>query len=96
MTCPFSDHFALEFSVSGPGLWKLNVSILEEREYFDVISDFWSRWKYRKAVYSSLGKWWEDGKSKIKGHLLLLPAVPPSLSVSSRPDPSRRTPKGSC
>ena len=67
MKCPFSDHFALEFSVSGPGLWKLNVSILEEREYFDVISDFWARWKYRKAVYSSLGKCWEDGKSKIKG-----------------------------
>ena len=38
-----------------------------EREYFDVISDFWAQWKYRKAVYSSLAKWWEDGKSKIKG-----------------------------
>ena len=72
--CPFSDHCALVFSASvpdvippGPGLWKLNVSILEEREYFDVISDFWARWKYRKAVYSSLAKWWEDGKSKMKG-----------------------------
>ena len=42
MPCPFSDHCALEFSVSGPGLWKLNVSILEEREYLDVISDFWA------------------------------------------------------
>ena len=72
--CPFSDHCALAFSVSvpdviphGPGLWKLNVSILEEREYFDIISDFWAQWKHRKAVYSSLAKWWEDGKSKIKG-----------------------------
>ena len=72
--CPFSDHCALAFSVSvpdviphGPGLWKLNVSILEEREYFEIISDFWAQWKYRKAVYSSLAKWWEDGKGKIKG-----------------------------
>ena len=72
--CPFSDHCALAFSVSvpdvippGPGLWKLNVSILEEREYFDIISDFWAQWKYRKAFYSSLTKWWENGKSKIKG-----------------------------
>ena len=53
--CPFSNHCALAFSVSvpdviphGPGLWKLNVSILEEREYFDIISDFWAQWKYRK------------------------------------------------
>ena len=45
--CPFSDHCALAFSVSvrnviphGPGLWQLNASILEEREYFDIISDF--------------------------------------------------------
>ena len=67
MPCPFSDHCALEFSASGPGLWKLNVSILEEREYFDIISDFWAQWKHRKAVYCSLAKWWEDGKSKIKG-----------------------------
>ena len=43
------------------------MSILEEREYFDIISDFWTQWKYRKAVYSSLAKGWEDGKSKIKG-----------------------------
>ena len=72
--CPFSDHCALVFSVSvpdvippGPGLWKLNVSILEEKEYFDVISNFWAQWKHRKAVYSSLAKWWEDGKARIKG-----------------------------
>ena len=43
------------------------MSILEEGEYFDVISDFWARWKYRKAVYSSVAKWWEDGKARIKG-----------------------------
>ena len=72
--CPLSDHCVLVFSVSvpnvippDPGLWKLSVSILEEREYFDVISDSWAPWKYRKAVYSFLAKWWEDGNSKIKG-----------------------------
>ena len=52
------------------GLWKLNVSILEEREYFDIISDFWARWKYRKSVYFSLAKCWKDGKSKINGLII--------------------------
>ena len=90
--CPFSDHCALAFFVSvpdviphGPGLWKLNVSILEEREYFDIISDFWAQWKYRKAVYSifsgqMVGRWQKQDKGF--NHLLLLPAVPAGLSVS--------------
>ena len=49
ISCPafFSDHCAVVPSVSipivvppGPGLWKLNVSVLEEEEYFHVIRDF--------------------------------------------------------
>ena len=47
LPCPFSDHSAVLLSVSvpdavppGPGLWKLNTSILNEEEYVWVISDF--------------------------------------------------------
>ena len=47
--CPFSDHFAVLPASSvpqavpmGSGLWKLNVSVLEEPDYLRLISDFWS------------------------------------------------------
>ena len=45
--CPFSDHCAVSLSVSipdvvppGPGLWKLNTSVLEEEGYVHLISNF--------------------------------------------------------
>ena len=50
----------------GPGLWKLNVSVLEEEEYFHPIRDFWSTWRRRKHLFPSLAKWWEVGKNKVK------------------------------
>ena len=74
LTCPFSDHCAVVLSVSvpsvvppGPGLWKLNVSVLEEEEYSHLIRDFWTTWRRRKHLFPSLAKWWEVGKSRIKG-----------------------------
>ena len=74
LPCPFSDHCAMFLSVSvpdavspGPGLCKLNTSVLEEDEYFSAISNLWAQWKRRKAVCPSLAKWWEDGKALIKG-----------------------------
>ena len=49
LPCPFSDHCALSFSwalpnsvLPGPGLWKLNLSVLDEAEYIYLISTFWS------------------------------------------------------
>ena len=51
----------------GPGLWKLNVSVLEEEEYFQLIRDFWSTWRRHKHLFPSLAKWWEVGKSRVKG-----------------------------
>ena len=72
--CPFSDHCALRFCVSvpevlslGPGLWKLNISILNESEYVGLISNFWREWQGRASSFPSLAKWWEAGKSSIKG-----------------------------
>ena len=72
--CPFSDHCAVLFCVNvpdvvppGPGVWKLNTSILEEEAYVSLVEDFWSRWRNRKDRFSSLAKWWEAGKSRIKG-----------------------------
>ena len=72
--CPFSDHCAVIFCVTvpdvvplGPGLWKLNISILEEVEYDRLVVEFWSRWRDQKDCFPSVAKWWEAGKSRIKG-----------------------------
>ena len=72
---PFSlsDHCALLFCFSipdvippGPGLWKLNISILQDAEYVQLISDFWLTWRRSQNNFPSLSDWWELGKHKIK------------------------------
>ena len=72
--CPFSDHCAVLLCVTvpdvvplGPGLWKLNTSILQESDYVRQIEDLWSLWRDEKERFPSLAKWWEAGKSRIKG-----------------------------
>ena len=71
---PFSDHCAVLLSGSfpslippGPGVWKLNISTLENDDYFELISSFWRSWKFRKSSFVSIIDWWGLGKSKIKG-----------------------------
>ena len=73
LPCPVSDHCALSFSWAlpnsvppGPELWKLNRSVLDEAEYIDLISTFWSYWQSRQSSFSSLKRWWDSGKSHIK------------------------------
>ena len=70
---PLSDHCALLFSFSipdvispGPGLWKLNISVLQEAEYVKLITDFWLVWRRSQNNFQFLTKWWELGKQKIK------------------------------
>ena len=72
--CPFSDHCGVLLSVDvpdvvppGPGLWKLNTSILGDAEYVRLISDLWVSWRASINRFPSLAKWWEEGKSRIKG-----------------------------
>ena len=48
------------------GFWKLNCSILEEEDYFKLISDFWFSWRQRRQHFSSLLDWWDAGRSRIK------------------------------
>ena len=73
LPCPFSDHCALSFlwalpnSVPpGPRLWKPNLSVLDEAEYIDLISTFWSYWQSRQSSFPSLTGWWDSGKAHIK------------------------------
>ena len=74
LPCPFSDHCAVLFCVSvpdvippGPGLWKLNISVLKEDEYVASVSSFWQNWQCCKDLYSALSEWWVAGKSRLKG-----------------------------
>ena len=69
----FSDHCAVVFTFSlpdvippGPGLWKLNTSILQNNDYVKLISDFWLNWRLTQNNFPSLSDWWELGKFKIK------------------------------
>ena len=45
----------------------MNISISKEVEYVCQVEDFWSRWRDQKVCFPSLAKWWEAGKSLIKG-----------------------------
>ena len=52
VACPFSDHCAVVMSVRvpevpshGPGVWKLNLSVLNDPEYISLITNFWSDWR---------------------------------------------------
>ena len=74
LPCPFSDHcvVALSFAVpqvltGGPEVWKLNVSVLVEEDYFSLICSFWASWRERKSDFLTVMDWWEVAKSKIKG-----------------------------
>ena len=74
LPCPFSDHcvVALSFVVpqvltGGPEVWKLNVSVLVEEDYFSLISSFWASWRERKSDFVTVMDWWEVAKSMIKG-----------------------------
>ena len=74
VACLLSDHCAVSLFMSfpdvvppGPGLWKLNTSVLEEEGYVHLISKFWNGWRCQRYLFPSLDKWWEAGKSRIKG-----------------------------
>ena len=71
--CPFSDHCGVLLSLTvpdvtppGPGLWKLNVSILDDDSYISLITDFWANWRLTQPNFSSLACWWDEGQRQIK------------------------------
>ena len=74
LPCPSSDHYGVLTSLSipdsippGPGLWKFNTAILKEAEYVRLVSDFWLSWQASRRAFSSIQKWWDDGKNRLKG-----------------------------
>ena len=74
----YSDHdialitLTVERSSSnvGPGVWKLNTSLLNDKTVRDKVVTFWTDWKKKKQYFSNVGEWWDTGKSRIKSLLI--------------------------
>ena len=73
LPCPFPNHWAILFSWAlpdsaplSPGLWKLNLSVVEEDEYVSLITDVWFFWQRCQSSFSSLTRCWDTWKSDIK------------------------------
>ena len=69
-----SDHRMIKLSIHkknekkrGPSYWKLNSSILENKEYKNKITSFWQKWQQRKPKYDDPTVWWDNGKQFIQG-----------------------------
>ena len=73
LPCYFSDHslvkicFQLpEASPKGQGIWKLNVSVLQDNEFELQIRQFWSEWRDNKVNFPDQRLWWDIGKFQMK------------------------------
>ena len=70
--CPYSDHRSVKLVLCRASYtprksyWKLNVKILEEIEYVQLISNFWRHWQIEKDHFTKLQDWWDLGKVKVK------------------------------
>ena len=68
VACPFSNHCAVVMSARvpevlsyGPGVWKFNLSVLNDPEHIILISNFWSDWHAAQPRFPTLAKWWDKG-----------------------------------
>lgn len=90
--CPFSDHSVVSVDVSitdtvqrGPGRWILNVSLLSMRTFWLRFVPFHGlSWQSQKNRFSSLQKWWDAGKDKIKGLAVLFSSYKKNSSLAAR------------
>ncbi|XP_048854239.1 uncharacterized protein LOC125722031 [Brienomyrus brachyistius] len=67
-----TDHLAVEATVSidapvyGGGYWKMNLQILEERDFRHLFLDHFSEWQKDKPTFPSVAEWWESVKDRIR------------------------------
>lgn len=91
LPCPFSDHLLVSLSLSipnvirrDPGHWKLNVSLLTDDLFHTKVCSFRNTWQRKKCCFSTLSKWWEIGKKKIKRIAIYYGSVKKQERESSR------------
>ena len=53
-------------NISGKGYWKLNTSILKQKNFQKLFKLFCKDWQAQINKYSSLNLWWEIGKINLK------------------------------
>ena len=72
IACPLSDHDSVFCRVcfkdkhTKASYWKMNCNLLQDSEFFKIISNFWCEWQKEKYLYKDLHQWWDLGKIKIK------------------------------
>ena len=70
--CSLSDHSAVSLCFKcpprnkGSAYWHFNNSLLEDKNYHDIISLFWSNWQLEKSSFTNISNWWDLGKAQIK------------------------------
>ena len=64
-----SDHYSVSLHIQinknepkGPGIWKLNTSILTHKNFQNIFKQFWKDWQNEKTKYKTYSQWWEIGK----------------------------------
>jgi len=53
----------------GRGLWKFNVSHLNNDAFIQMVSNFWQAWRLEKTSFFSLSAWWDAGKSRLRSKI---------------------------
>ena len=68
-----SDHDSVSLYLSvnrkepkRPGTWKLNTTILTQKNFKKIFQKFWNNWQYEKNNYKNHNEWWEIGKIYFK------------------------------
>ena len=64
--CSLSDHSAVTLIIklpsqirNGSAYWHFNNSLLEDKYYRNIITQFWTDWQTKKCDFPSLASWWE-------------------------------------
>ena len=53
----------------GRGLWKFNVSHLNNDAFIQMVSHFWQTWRLEKTSFLCLSAWWDAGKSRLRSKI---------------------------
>ena len=69
---PYSDHDGVHIKLNlneperGPGMWKMNGSVIQSDIFKNILESFWGKWKQQKHIFVNKLEWWEETKVKIK------------------------------
>lgn len=75
----FSDHLVLNVKINlvacvtlGKGVWKLNISLLEDKAIEALFQVRYEEWGSLKGCFETEGQWWEEVKKRIKEFFIMV------------------------